>query len=52
MANALERVNKEFYGGLYTAKIRKDTFGKFNLAGFFPTEKVSDKQVTVTDWSH
>lgn len=49
MANALERVNKEFYGGLYTAKIRKDTFGKFNLAGFFPTEKVSDKQVTVTD---
>lgn len=49
MANALERINKEFYGGLYTAKIRKDTFGKFNLAGFFPTEKVSDKQVTVTD---
>ncbi|MBO6100220.1 MAG: hypothetical protein J6P07_02670 [Spirochaetaceae bacterium] len=49
MANALERVNKEFYGGLYTAKIRKDTFGKFNLAGFFPTEKVSDKQITVTD---
>ena len=49
MANALERVNKEFYGGLYTAKIRKDTFGKFNLAGYFPTEKVSDKQVTVTD---
>ena len=49
MANALEKINKEFYGGLYTAKIRKDTFGKFNLAGFFPTEKVSDKQVTVTD---
>ena len=49
MANALERVNKEFYGGLYTAKIRKDTFGKFNLAGFFPTEKVTDKQITVTD---
>ena len=49
MTNALERVNKEFYGGLYTAKIRKDTFGKFNLAGFFPTEKVTDKQITVTD---
>ena len=49
MVNALERVNKEFYGGLYTAKIRKDTFGKFNLANFFPTEKVSDKQITVTD---
>lgn len=49
MTNALERVNKEFYGGLYTAKIRKDTFGKFNLANFFPTEKVTDKQITVTD---
>jgi len=47
--NALTKVNDEFHAGLYTAKIRRDTFGKFNLAGFFPVEQVDSKQVTVTD---
>ena len=47
--NALTKVNDEFHSGLYTAKIRKDTFGKFNLASYFPTEKVTSKQITVTD---
>lgn len=49
VSNALTKVNDAFHSGLYTAKIRKDTFGKFNLAGFFPAEKVNSKQITVTD---
>jgi hypothetical protein len=49
MVDALTKVNDEFHSGLYTAKIRKDTFGKFNLAGFFPVEKVNSKQITITD---
>lgn len=47
--NQLQKVDGAYHSGYYTAKIRKDVAKEFKMAGLFPTQKVDDKNITVTD---
>lgn len=47
--STLTKIRDEFHSGLYTAKIRRDTWNESNLCGFFPVNYVNSDNVVVTD---